>query len=88
MQKDNKIKHLSQEPGEVNAKLDELTQLFTKTCGAQKLMVDTIQKIILSKDKAQPLITESMEERILRAIATQLKINSSYCKSHGQPPND
>eukprot|EP00957_Ditylum_brightwellii_P024225 1827083-Ditylum_brightwellii.AAC.1 len=36
-------------------------------------MVDTIQKTLLSKDKAQPLLIESMEECIQKAIATQLE---------------
>eukprot|EP00957_Ditylum_brightwellii_P188959 14384475-Ditylum_brightwellii.AAC.1 len=38
---------------------------------AQKSMVDTIQKTILSKDNAQPLLTKSVEERNQKVIATQ-----------------
>eukprot|EP00957_Ditylum_brightwellii_P067551 5128304-Ditylum_brightwellii.AAC.1 len=44
MQKYSKIKCLSQELGEVKAKFDEIAELLTKTCSAQKSMVDTIQK--------------------------------------------
>eukprot|EP00957_Ditylum_brightwellii_P060871 4620991-Ditylum_brightwellii.AAC.1 len=38
-------------------------------------MVDTLQKMLLSKDKdeTQPVLTESMEECIQHAIATQLE---------------
>eukprot|EP00957_Ditylum_brightwellii_P019614 1479790-Ditylum_brightwellii.AAC.1 len=64
---------MSQELGEVKAKFNKITQLLTKTCSVQKSMVDTIQKTLLSKDKAQPALTESMEERVQKAIVTQLE---------------